>query len=114
MNSQGLSVLDLRNTLPNLKYLILSLSSGQTSHLRKSIPHNCTIPHSINNANASNLDHLLEEEEEEEEEGENSHSFSKSPNASNSIRPIDSSKRSINVINTLQKNTIESHRLGVT
>ena len=112
MNSQGLNVLDLRNTLPNLKYLILSLSSGQTSHLRKTIPHNCTIPYSINNAIAStsNLDNLSEEDEDEE----NSHSFSKSPNTSSSIRPIESSKRSIKVINTLQKNTIESHRLGVT
>ncbi|CAI2179646.1 2858_t:CDS:10 [Funneliformis geosporum] len=119
MNSQGINVLDLRNTLPNLKYLILSLSSGQSSNPRKIIPHNCAIPRNTNNAIAStsNLDHLLEEEEREE----NLLSFSKSPNTSNSIRPIDSSKRSRNVINTLQKSTIGSHQkssqgfeLGVT
>lgn len=119
MNSQGLNVLDLRNTLPNLKYLILSLSSGQSSHLRKIIPHNCVMPRNINNAIAStsNMDHVLEEGEREE----HLHSFSKSPNTSNSIISIDSSKRSRNVINTLQKSTIESHRknsqgfeLGVT
>src|SRR5688572_29494966 len=42
MNSQGLSIMDLRNTLPNLKYLILSLASS-APHLRKVNPHNCTI-----------------------------------------------------------------------
>ncbi|CAG8687681.1 233_t:CDS:10 [Funneliformis caledonium] len=101
------------------QYLILSLSSGQSSHLRKIIPHNCVMPRNLNNAIAStsNMDHVLEEGEREE----HLHSFSKSPNTSNSIISIDSSKRSRNVINTLQKSTIESHRknsqgfeLGVT
>jgi len=88
MNSQSINVIDLRHTLPNLKYLILSLVSGQpsVSHLRKSTPHNCTIPHNINNAIASTSNHSSEEEEEG-----NSQSFSKSSNTSN-------------------KNTTDSHR----
>ncbi|CAG8585070.1 8819_t:CDS:10, partial [Paraglomus occultum] len=50
MNSQGLLVMDLRHTLPNLKYLILTListSSQQISHYRKFIPHICTMPNNI-------------------------------------------------------------------
>ncbi|CAG8528932.1 4624_t:CDS:2 [Diversispora eburnea] len=54
MNSQGLVVADLRHTLPNLKYFILSMatstSPSQASHLRKFIPHNCTLPHTTNNS----------------------------------------------------------------
>jgi len=63
MNSQGLvNLVDLRNTLPNLKYLILSLisSSSSASHPRKFIQRN------TNNAIAStsnNHDPFLEEEE---------------------------------------------------
>ncbi|POG82243.1 hypothetical protein GLOIN_2v1500235, partial [Rhizophagus irregularis DAOM 181602=DAOM 197198] len=72
MNSQGISVIDLRHTLPNLKYLILSLVSGQSSssHQRKLTSHNYTIPHTI--ASTSNI--LFEEEEGE---------VSKSSNTSN-------------------------------
>lgn len=63
MNSQGISVIDLRHTLPNLKYLILSLVSGQSSssHQRKLTSHNYTISHTI--ASTSNI--LFEEEEGE-------------------------------------------------
>lgn len=77
MNSQGISVIDLRHTLPNLKYLILSLVSNQSSssHQRKLTSHNYTITHTI--ASTSNI--LLEEEEE----GEGSHSFSKSSSNKN-------------------------------
>jgi len=63
MNSQGLvNLVDLRNTLPNLRYLILSLisSSSSASHPRKFIQRN------TNNAIAStsnNHDPFLEEEE---------------------------------------------------
>src|ERR1043166_951511 len=99
MNSQGLSIMDLRHTLPNLKYLILSLVSTSPSHLRKFIPHNCTIPHVINNdAIASTSNDRVEEEEG------NLHSFS---NTSNPIKTIDPSKGSLNVVN---KKTTESHR----
>jgi len=108
MNSQGLNIMDLRHTLPNLKYLILSLvsTSPSVSHLRKFIPHNCTIPNSINDnaiASTSN-DHNQSLEVGEEE---NLHSFS---NTSNPIKTIDSSKRSLNVVNTLQKNNTKLHR----
>src|SRR5262245_45840830 len=46
MNSQGLLVMDLRHTLPNLKYFILAITSpqNQTISNHKRIPHNCTIP----------------------------------------------------------------------
>ncbi|RHZ84926.1 hypothetical protein Glove_74g133 [Diversispora epigaea] len=58
MNSQGLIVADLRHTLPNLKYFILSLatstSPSQALHLRKFIPHNCTLPHTTNNSIQNN------------------------------------------------------------
>lgn len=61
MNSQLINLVDLRNTLPNLKYLILSLisTSPSASHPRK------FIRHSINNATAStssNHNPFLEEE----------------------------------------------------
>jgi len=95
MNSQGLNIMDLRHTLPNLKYLILSLvsTSPSVSHLRK------YIPNSINdNAIASTSNNHNQSLEEEEEE--NLHSFS---NTSNPIKTIDPSKRSLNVVNTLQK-----------
>jgi hypothetical protein len=101
MNSQGLNIMDLRHTLPNLKYLILSLVSTplSVSHLRKFIPHNCTIPHSINNDAIASTSNSNDQFLEEEEEG----NFS---NTSNSIKTIDPSKRSLNV----NKNTTESHR----
>ncbi|CAG8542227.1 9964_t:CDS:10 [Paraglomus brasilianum] len=63
MNSQGLLVMDLRHTLPNLKYLILAListSNQQISHFRKFIPHICTMPNHTsyeeNNSSRSSLD----------------------------------------------------------
>jgi hypothetical protein len=59
MNLQGLNLMDLRHTLPNLNYLILSLSSTSTSHishLRKTIPHKCTITNPLNEMNSSNSD----------------------------------------------------------
>jgi hypothetical protein len=60
MNSQGINVIDLRNTLPNLKYLILSFVSSQSSasHQRKLTSHNYTIPNNIKNTIASTSNHF--------------------------------------------------------
>ncbi|CAJ0831150.1 74_t:CDS:2 [Entrophospora sp. SA101] len=101
MYSQELYYLmDLRHTLPNLTYLKLSLcstSTSQISHLRKTIPHKCTINHPFNEINSSN---------------------SKNNNENNNRS---SSKESLNNNNNISKAKMASHqktnaefRLGVT
>ncbi|KAG9304787.1 hypothetical protein G9A89_016817 [Geosiphon pyriformis] len=57
MHFQELPVMDLRHTLPNLKFLILSListSSSQASHFRKIIPRNSTVTSGSNKNNTNN------------------------------------------------------------
>ncbi|CAJ0749234.1 3753_t:CDS:2 [Entrophospora sp. SA101] len=101
MYSQELYYLmDLRHTLPNLTYLKISLcstSTSQISHLRKTIPHKCTINHPFNEINSSN---------------------SKNNNENNNRS---SSKESLNNNNNISKAKMASHqktnaefRLGVT
>ena len=115
MNSQGLLVMDLRHTLPNLKYLILAListSNQQISHFRKFIPHICTMPNHTsyeeNNSSRSSLDdHSYHNHYHYNNTNNDSNNNSVSSSSSNSIG--NNSNNSYSTQN-LKKKSYQQHR----